>query len=82
MSQPGLYWVQGHVMRYRGHINQQTIKDVAFVGPDDCAVAAGSDCSRLFLWDRATGVPLELRQVTSSNGNVVMHHHRDTGRML
>ncbi len=48
-------WEQGHVMRYRGHINQQTIKDVAFVGPDDSTIAAGSDCGRMFLWDRASG---------------------------
>jgi nuclear receptor interaction protein len=46
---------QGYVQRYRGHISRQTIKDVAFVGPDDCAVAAGSDDGRMFLWDRATG---------------------------
>ncbi|KAK9903580.1 hypothetical protein WJX75_009241 [Coccomyxa subellipsoidea] len=67
---------QGHVMRYRGHINQQTIKDVAFVGPDDCAVAAGSDCSRLFLWDRATGRLLTaVRSDTHIVNCVASHPH-------
>jgi WD40 repeat protein len=36
----------------------QTIKDVSFVGPDDCAVAAGSDDGRMFIWDRRTGAHL------------------------
>lgn len=42
-------------MRFRGHISRQTIKDVAFVGPGDCAVASGSDDGRMFIWDRYTG---------------------------
>ncbi len=49
--------MQGYVMRYRGHNSQQTIKDITFVGPDDYAVAAGSDDGRMFVWDRATGAP-------------------------
>lgn len=48
--------LQGYVMRYRGHISRQTIKDVAFVGPGDCAVASGSDDGRMFIWDRYTGL--------------------------
>lgn len=42
-------------MRYRGHRSMQTIKDVSFVGPDDCAVASGSDDGRMFIWDRRSG---------------------------
>lgn len=56
--------VQGYVMRYRGHISRQTIKDVAFVGPGDCAVASGSDDGRMFIWDRFSG-PI-LLQVSSN----------------
>ncbi len=48
--------LQGFVMRYRGHVSRQTIKDVAFVGPGDCAVASGSDDGRMFIWDRYTGM--------------------------
>ena len=47
-------------MRYRGHISRLTIKDVAFVGPGDCAVASGSDDGRMFIWDRFTGVCMPL----------------------
>lgn len=47
--------MQGYTMRFRGHISRQTIKDVAFVGPGDCAVASGSDDGRMFIWDRYTG---------------------------
>lgn len=42
-------------MRYGGHVNCQTVKDVAFAGPYDEVVAAGSDNGRMFLWDRQTG---------------------------
>ena len=53
-------------MRYRGHISRLTIKDVAFVGPGDCAVASGSDDGRMFIWDRFTGVCMRLIQPHSS----------------
>ncbi len=48
------------MMRYRGHVSRQTIKDVAFVGPGDCAVASGSDDGRMFIWDRYTGQSMQL----------------------
>eukprot|EP00879_Flechtneria_rotunda_P011133 GHRR01011631.1.p1 GENE.GHRR01011631.1~~GHRR01011631.1.p1 ORF type:complete len:881 (+),score=318.14 GHRR01011631.1:209-2644(+) len=41
--------------RYRGHVNIKTIKDVSFVGLDQCFVAAGSDDGRLYVWDRYSG---------------------------
>lgn len=41
--------------RYRGHLSIKTVKDVAFVGPRQSMVAAGSDDGRLFVWDRNTG---------------------------
>jgi WD40 repeat protein len=42
--------------RYRGHVSLKTIKDVAFVGPQQDMVAAGSDDGRVFIWDRDTGL--------------------------
>lgn len=42
-------------MCYGGHSNSETIKDVAFVGPNDEVVAAGSDNGCMFLWDRVSG---------------------------
>lgn len=38
-----------------GHLSQKTIKAVSFVGPDDALVAGGSDCGRVFLWERDSG---------------------------
>ncbi|BDA50285.1 probable DDB1- and CUL4-associated factor 6 [Coccomyxa sp. Obi] len=64
----------GYVMRYRGHNSQQTIKDIAFVGPDDCAVAAGSDDGRMFIWDRATGRLLTAVQGDRDIVNCVAAH--------
>jgi WD40 repeat protein len=49
-------------MRYRGHRSMQTIKDVSFVGPSDCAVASGSDDGRMFIWNRRTGVSASQMQ--------------------
>ncbi|MEW5309884.1 MAG: hypothetical protein WDW38_001730 [Sanguina aurantia] len=46
---------RGWVVRFRGHCNTRTVKDVAFVGPDEGLVAAGSDDGRMMLWDRTTG---------------------------
>lgn len=45
----------GVASRYRGHASVKTIKDVAFVGPNQSMVAAGSDDGRMFIWDRYTG---------------------------
>ena len=42
-------------MRYGGHQNRETVKDVAFVGPHDEVVAAGSDNGCMYLWDRTSG---------------------------
>lgn len=42
-------------MRFRGHCNTRTVKDVAFVGTNEGLVAAGSDDGRMMVWDRLTG---------------------------
>lgn len=53
-------------MRYRGHFSKQTIKDVAFVGPGDCAVASGSDDGRMFIWDRRSGALPEIESLATT----------------
>ncbi|KAK9787482.1 hypothetical protein WJX73_000111 [Symbiochloris irregularis] len=52
---PGHSSEQCWSMRYGGHINKETVKDVSFVGPHDEVVAAGSDNGCMYLWDRRTG---------------------------
>eukprot|EP00803_Ostreobium_quekettii_P006046 evm.model.scf_430.5 EVM.evm.TU.scf_430.5 scf_430:29660-44035(+) len=46
---------QSWTMRYRGQVHLQAIKDVAFVGPRQDFVAAGSDDGRMFVWEKRTG---------------------------
>lgn len=46
---------QTYSMRYGGHVNKETVKDVSFVGPRDEVLAAGSDNGCMYLWDRHTG---------------------------
>lgn len=40
---------------YRGHRNAQTIKGVSFFGPNCEYVMSGSDCGRIFIWEKRTG---------------------------
>lgn len=42
-------------MKYGGHSNKETVKDVSFVGPNDEVIAAGSDNGCMYLWDRRSG---------------------------
>lgn len=46
----------------------KTIKDVSFVGPRQEMVAAGSDCGRLFIWDRHTGTSVHIQDRTGPHG--------------
>ncbi|GAQ82529.1 hypothetical protein KFL_001140170 [Klebsormidium nitens] len=45
----------GEVQSYRGHRNAQTIKGVSFFGPSCEYVMSGSDCGRIFIWEKRTG---------------------------
>ncbi|KAJ1964529.1 hypothetical protein GGI12_001374 [Dipsacomyces acuminosporus] len=53
-------------MRYGGHCNYQTVKDVNFVFGK--YVASGSDDGRLFMWDRDT---MEIVQIIKGDSEVV-----------
>eukprot|EP01094_Clydonella_sp_ATCC50884_P022216 TRINITY_DN5062_c0_g1_i1.p1 TRINITY_DN5062_c0_g1~~TRINITY_DN5062_c0_g1_i1.p1 ORF type:complete len:631 (-),score=198.67 TRINITY_DN5062_c0_g1_i1:279-2171(-) len=56
------------VQRYVGRANVQTfLKDVAFLG-DDQYVVTGSDCGRMFVWEKGTG---RLVQWVRGDSNVV-----------
>ena len=47
--------VQGYSVRYIGHRNNDTVKQVAFFGTRSEMVVSGSDCGHIFLWSTATG---------------------------
>ncbi|KAF9780170.1 WD40 repeat-like protein [Thelephora terrestris] len=53
---------------FKGVSNLQTIKDVAFVGPNDEFVASGSDDGYFFLWRRESGT---LHGIYEGDGSVV-----------
>lgn len=65
--------------RYQGHLNVHTIKAVTFVGPGQGLVAAGSDCGRLFLWERSTGGGWGDREGGRNVGGVLVGAGADTG---
>ncbi|EFC38336.1 predicted protein [Naegleria gruberi] len=42
-------------MKYNGHCNIRTVKEVNFFGEDSEFVISGSDCGNVFVWDKKTG---------------------------
>ncbi|KAJ5086127.1 hypothetical protein N7532_010898 [Penicillium argentinense] len=63
-----------HTRVYRGHCNIKTVKDVNFFGLNDEYVVSGSDCGRLFIWDRKTTELLNILEGDSEVVNVVQGH--------
>lgn len=57
-----------HTRTYRGHCNVKTVKDVNYYGLNDEYVVSGSDCGRLFIWDKKTA---ELINILDGDGEVV-----------
>jgi len=43
------------VQRYTGHRNRRTVKGVNFMGASDEYVVSGSDCGRVFVWEKESG---------------------------
>ncbi|PWN47068.1 WD40 repeat-like protein [Violaceomyces palustris] len=59
---------------YRGHANNETVKDVNFAGPNDEYVVSGSDDGNWFLWDTETSKLQGLWEGDSSVVNVLQPH--------
>lgn len=62
------------LMRFQGHCNMRTIKDVAFLGSCSQYVASGSDDGRLFVWHAGSGKLLLLRKCDSKVVNCMASH--------
>ncbi len=58
-------------VRCAGQRSMRTVKDVAFVGPRQTLVAAGSDCGCLLLWRRASGQLVNVLRADSSVVNCI-----------
>eukprot|EP00898_Chlorokybus_atmophyticus_P009217 jgi/Chlat1/9297/Chrsp99S08502 len=59
----------GRVVRhYEGHRNAETVKGVAFFGPNSEYVVSGSDCGHIFIWNKTTS---SLVQMLKGDSHVV-----------
>eukprot|EP00743_Colponemidia_sp_Colp-15_P007892 GILK01008547.1.p2 GENE.GILK01008547.1~~GILK01008547.1.p2 ORF type:complete len:158 (-),score=35.48 GILK01008547.1:112-585(-) len=63
------YKQKGFTMKYHGHINVQTIKDVQFYGAHDDYIMSGSDDGSIFIWDKRTGSTVNC--IPKADGYVV-----------
>eukprot|EP00899_Mesostigma_viride_P008401 jgi/Mesvir1/17562/Mv08805-RA.1 len=60
----------GRGMCYKGHRNADTIKGVSFYGPRSEYVVSGSDCGRVFVWDKKSArvdLPEDAAKVMEEN---------------
>lgn len=55
-------------MKYTGHRNVETVKDVDFYGLHDEYVMSGSDGGYLFIWDKKSG---KIVQILQADGDIV-----------
>lgn len=51
-----------YVHKYRGHVNSATIKGVNFFGPQSEYIVSGSDCSKIFFWDKKSEAIVQYMQ--------------------
>uniref|UniRef100_A0A7E4VTL0 WD_REPEATS_REGION domain-containing protein n=1 Tax=Panagrellus redivivus TaxID=6233 RepID=A0A7E4VTL0_PANRE len=67
--------IREHSERYLGACNIRTdIKQARFAGANDEFIAAGSDCGRMFIWERATRKIIRLIKADQKILNVVAPH--------
>lgn len=71
-ASPRSYNVEGNTKAaprsYKGHRNCETVKGVNFFGPKCEYVVSGSDCGRIFIWNKKGG---ELVRVMEADKHVV-----------
>lgn len=63
-----------HTRMYSGHCNVKTVKDVNFYGLNDEYVVSGSDCGRLFIWDKKTTQCVNILKGDGEVVNVIQGH--------
>lgn len=59
---------------FQGHCNVETVKDVNFFGLKSSYVVSGSDDGNVFVWDKVTGLILNILEGDSSVTNVIEPH--------
>ncbi|KAG2232336.1 hypothetical protein INT48_002285 [Thamnidium elegans] len=61
-------------MKYSGHCNIETVKDVDFFGLRDEYIASGSDNGYVFIWDKKTGKIVQILHGDEDVVNVTKGH--------
>lgn len=61
-------------MKYSGHCNIETVKDVNFFGLRDEYIVSGSDKGYVFIWDKKTGKIVQILQGDEDVVNVTKGH--------
>ncbi|KIJ70527.1 hypothetical protein HYDPIDRAFT_105273 [Hydnomerulius pinastri MD-312] len=61
-------------MRFTGHCNVETVKDVNFLGPYDEYVTSGSDDGNFFIWNKSSGELVDVLEGDDSVVNVIEGH--------
>ncbi|KAG2077379.1 WD40 repeat-like protein [Suillus decipiens] len=61
-------------MRFTGHCNIETVKDVNFLGPHDEFITSGSDDGNFFIWRKSTGELVDILEGDEQVVNVIETH--------
>ncbi|KAG9317682.1 WD40-repeat-containing domain protein [Chiua virens] len=61
-------------MRFSGHSNVETVKDVNFLGPCDEYVTSGSDDGNFFIWKKSSGELVDILEGDEHIVNVIEGH--------
>ncbi|KAI4318567.1 hypothetical protein MLD38_032253 [Melastoma candidum] len=59
---------------YKGHRNSETVKGVGFFGPKCEYVVSGSDCGRIFIWNKKDGKLLRVMEADMHVVNCIEAH--------
>lgn len=77
-----LYNVYGGVkaapQSYKGHMNSETVKGAGFFGPKCEYVVSGSDCGRIFIWNKKGGRLVRVMEADKHVVNCIEPHPHST----
>ncbi|KAI4350247.1 hypothetical protein L6164_004719 [Bauhinia variegata] len=59
---------------YKGHRNRETVKGVNFFGPKCEYVVSGSDCGRIFIWNKKGGKLIRVMEADKRVVNCIESH--------
>ncbi|KAK8320474.1 hypothetical protein V6Z12_A12G040400 [Gossypium hirsutum] len=63
---------------YKGHRNCETVKGVSFFGPKSKYVVSGSDCGRIFIWNKKGGALVRVMEADKHVVNCTESHPHTT----